>query len=167
MILQKNIKSFLFLFNVLWIFLTQWIFYWTDFDYESFIDRLTHQLASINILYVKVFQAFALNKHYISDEINQKLMGFTDHAPFTNDDIDYETLFNIENDYGITIHHNYVPMNSGMISLVFQGTVKENDKPIIIKIKRKNIDIKLEEAIDKLLFFVFLLFKNKSIFPKK
>ena len=41
-------------------------------DYSFFIDRITSRLASINILYVKVFQAFALNNSLVDDKMNNK-----------------------------------------------------------------------------------------------
>jgi predicted unusual protein kinase regulating ubiquinone biosynthesis (AarF/ABC1/UbiB family) len=55
------------------------------------------------------------------------------------------------------------PINSGMISLVYLARYKSvtsntsNTNNIVIKIKRKNIDQKLEEGINNLLFFINLL----------
>jgi predicted unusual protein kinase regulating ubiquinone biosynthesis (AarF/ABC1/UbiB family) len=63
-------------------------------------------------------------------------------------------------DYDIVFKNGFDnPINSGMISLVYlarQNNVNDNDKLIIIKIKRKNIDKKLEEGIDNLVFFINL-----------
>ena len=51
-----------------------------------------------------------------------------------------------------------VPINSGMISLVFKA-YKDNNmlNPVIIKIKRKNIENKLNDAIDNLTFCLYML----------
>jgi len=56
-------------------------------DYNSFIDRITRHLVSINILCVKVFQAVALNNSLIDDKINNKLLKFTDNAPWDYKDL--------------------------------------------------------------------------------
>ena len=64
---MKNIKSILFLLNALFIFASEMIIYSVFQDYYFFIDRLSMRLASINILYVKIFQAFALNNILIDD----------------------------------------------------------------------------------------------------
>jgi predicted unusual protein kinase regulating ubiquinone biosynthesis (AarF/ABC1/UbiB family) len=55
--------------------------------------------------------------------------------------------------------HGYeVPINSGMISLVFKAAKKSDfNKKVIIKMKRKNIEQKLNDAIDNLLFTMYIL----------
>ena len=76
------IKNILFVLNAGFIVGTEYLLYCILNDYSFFIDRLTMRLASINILYVKVFQAFALNNSLIDDTINNKLLKFTDNAPW-------------------------------------------------------------------------------------
>ena len=128
-------------------------------DYPILIDNLTKRLSSINILYVKIFQAFALNNHFIDDVTNNKLLQFTDNAPWTFNDYNLTQLNEISNKYNIVIKFGYeIPINSGMISLVFKGYRNDDiNHPVIIKMKRKNIEIKLNEAIDNLIFFMYLL----------
>jgi predicted unusual protein kinase regulating ubiquinone biosynthesis (AarF/ABC1/UbiB family) len=126
-------------------------------DYSSFIDRLTGKLSNINILYVKMFQAFALNNSLIDDKINNKLMRFTDNAPWTYDDLDHVTLFKIETDYNLVFKDGMEPINSGMISLVFKAYRAKTDEVVIIKMRRMNIEAKLDEALENLLFFVYIL----------
>ena len=46
------------------------------------------------------------------------------------------------------------PINSGMISLLFKGYKKDTQQKVIIKMKRNNIDAKLQEAIENLHFFI-------------
>jgi len=128
-------------------------------DYVSFIHRITDKLASMNILYVKIFQAFALNHHFIDDSLNNYLLKFTDNAPWTLEDIDYETLCGICNDYNIHFPDGFEkPMNSGMISLVYKGQLlDQNNSSVIIKLKRMNIRQKLETATEELLYLVYIL----------
>ena len=73
-IITKTIKEIMFLANVFCIIGFELLLYTWFKDYSSFIDRITSRLASVNILYVKVFQAFALNNSFIDDKTNNKLL---------------------------------------------------------------------------------------------
>jgi len=158
--IKKFAANLLFLVQTSWICFTEVLLYFLTRNYDLFIKRFTKRLASINILYVKVFQSLALNNNIINEEMNNELLTFADNAPFTKDDVDYDTLLSLCMDYDIVFKNGFDnPINSGMISLVYlarQNNVNDNDKLIIIKIKRKNIDKKLEEGIDNLVFFINL-----------
>ena len=160
---MNKLKEILFLFKAFFIIFSELLIYFFYNDKITFIDRLTRKLANINILYVKVFQAFALNNSLIDDKINNTLLKFTDNAPWTNDDIDYNILFKLEDDEGLVFQDEGIsyPMNSGMISLVFRAKRRIDNSNVIVKLKRKNIEYKLKEAIDNLLFFMYIL----SFFP--
>ena len=154
----KTMKNIFFLFHASWIILSEFILYWTFNDYMSFIDRLTSKLASINILYVKIFQAFALNNKLIDEQLNNYLLKYTDNAPWSSSDIDDNTLYKLEEEYPISFEtYGFVPLNSGMISLVFKAKNTLTEEQVIIKLKRKNINATLDEAIEKLLFFVYII----------
>ncbi len=154
---MNTLSNCLFLFHASWIILSELFMYLLFRNLDSFIDRLTTKLSSINILYVKTFQAFALNNCLIDDSINNKLMKFTDTAPWKAEDINRTTLFKLEDDYNLRFDNGFQPINSGMISLVFLASNKKTGEKIIIKMKRQNIEQQLEIAIEKLLFFVYLL----------
>jgi predicted unusual protein kinase regulating ubiquinone biosynthesis (AarF/ABC1/UbiB family) len=159
---MNKFKEILFLFNVFAIIFIELLIFALYRDKLLFVDRLTQRLARINILYVKIFQAFALNNSLIDDKINNMLLKFTDNAPWTNQDIDYNTLFNLEDEEGIKFIDNLdQPINAGMISLVYRATKRTDNSNVIIKIKRKNIEQRLSDAIDNLLFVVYIL----SFFP--
>jgi len=153
----KIIQNLFFLLNASWIILSELFLYGIFKNFDSFIDRITHKLADINILYVKMFQAFALNNCLIDDKTNNKLLKFTDNAPWSQKDLDPDTLINLENDYNILFKDGFEPINSGMISLVFKGYKTKTDEVVIIKIKRKNIEQNLDDAIEKLIFFIYVL----------
>ena len=152
-----------FLLQVSWIIFTEVARYQWFKKLDEFVDRLTLKLSSINILYVKTFQAFALNNSLIDDHVNSRLMKFTDSAPWSTSDIDYNVLARILHDYELVMENGLEPINSGMISLVFLASKREgeegvnNEKKFIIKMKRRNIEEKLHVAIEKLLFCVQLL----------
>ena len=153
----KIVKNILFILNVGFIVGTEYLFYYMFNDYSFFIDRLTTRLASINILYVKIFQAFALNNSLIDHTINNKLIKFTDYAPWDSSDINLNDLTEVAEKYDLHLD-NQVPINSGMISLVFKASKKSDlQEKVIIKMKRKNIQEKLDDAIDNLLFSMYIL----------
>jgi len=131
-------------------------------DYVVFIHNVAQKLSRENILYVKVFQAIALNKYSINETINNELIRFADKSPYTHDDINIELLEKISREYNL-IGDIYAPINSGMISLVYKmkkvhcyGIAVDD---VIIKVKRNDIDAKLDKAITNLLscvaFFSF------------
>lgn len=161
----KQIKGVLFTLQLLFILGSEYLIYCILNDYPLFIDRITYRLISINILYVKMFQAFALNNSFIDTTMNNKLLKYTDNAPWDHSDIDEPLLLDIANKYNLTnyynIKHQFIPMNSGMISLVFKMYQKHTNKIFIVKLKRKHIQQTLDDAIDKLLFIVSLA----SYFP--
>ena len=158
----NTLKSCLFLFRVFSIFLLEGLFYFINRDYSSFINRLTDQLAKINILYVKIFQAIALNNQFIDERTNEQLMNFTDHAPWSQNDVDLESIANLAITERIYLQDGcFHPINAGMISLVYKTYLKSEQKMVIIKMKRKNIEARLNSAINDLLFLVNIL----SFFP--
>ena len=155
---MNEYKQILFLFEAFSIICAEAFMYFIFKDYSSFIERLTKKLSSINILYVKVFQAIALNNSLIDDKTNNQLLRYTDNAPWSFDDIRFEDLNEIEDKYNLQFENGYYkPMNTGMISIVFKAYDKTNNKTVIVKTKRKNIVQKLDGAIDNLLFFMYIL----------
>lgn len=153
-----GLQRIFFLIQLGFIFLSEYALYLYYNNYSSFIDNLAHRLASLNILYVKLFQAFALNNNFIDDKTNNQLLKFTDNAPWDYSDIDYDTLIDVGDEYNLIFVDGYdMPINSGMISLVFKAYDRTTNKPVVVKIKRTNIAERLEYAMDNLLFCVDLL----------
>ena len=144
------IKALTILFRVFFIFYWYRIIYYFTRDYNSFICNLTQKLSKLNILYIKIFQAIAFNYNLIDTNLNNELIKFTDKAPWTEEDIDYNTLSKLHENENIILD---VPIHSGMISLLYKVTIPNNEI-VAIKIKRKNIDYKLQKAIEELLIII-------------
>ena len=157
--MNKQIKSLLFFLNLFFIFCKEYVMYLINRDFTLFIERLAIGLSSINILCVKIFQAIALNNSLIDESTNNKLLQFTDNAPWNYSDVELHNLHEISKKYNLQLKFGYeVPINSGMISLVFKAFKKDElNQPVIIKMKRKNIQEKLDDAIENLLFGIKLL----------
>ena len=153
----KFFNNLLFLFKAVFIVSIEYFFYLYYGNFDSFVNSITNNLAYANILYVKIFQAIAFNNGLINEELNKNIVKFTDNVPWDKTEIDLDTLLKLHDEYGIVLDTNLVPINSGMISLVFNAYMKETIKPVIIKMKRNNIHVKLEEAIEQLLFVVSIL----------
>ena len=144
--------------HICWIFFYETINYGIFRDWPSYIERTTTNLARVNILYVKVFQAFASNNNLIDEETNNKLLKFTDKAPWTSKDIDIGELIEIGEECDLYFKDGYkTPINSGMISIVFKAQRRKDGVPVIVKMKRKNIDERLNESIENLKTFLYLV----------
>jgi predicted unusual protein kinase regulating ubiquinone biosynthesis (AarF/ABC1/UbiB family) len=144
--------------SIFWILGSESILYLFFYNWSSYIQRVATKLASVNILYVKVFQAVASNNNLIDEKTNSELLKFTDNAPWNFHDIQLYDLIELENYYDLHIKDGYEsPINSGMISLVFKAYKRSNNEPVIIKMKRKDIDIKLNHAIENLKTLLYFM----------
>jgi len=157
----KQVGTFLsniyFLFEISWIIISTYLYFLYNKDYVLFIQNITHRLSSKNILYVKFFQAISLNNNLIDETINQQLIKYTDSVPYNTDDIDLELLLNLKKTFGIELLTTNKPINSGMISLVYKMNDTINNKQIIVKIKRRGIEEKINSAIEKIKFIIQIL----------
>lgn len=158
------LNGFFFTFQVFTIFLRELILYYIFDNYPVFIINVTNNLAKINILYIKIFQAFALNNKITDETLNKQLVKFTDNSPWTVSDINIDILDRLVLDENIIFDGNnifdennifdgnYDSIHSGMISLVYKGSYK--NKKIVIKMKRTNIQENLMTAINNVIFFI-------------
>ena len=104
----------------------------------EYISRLLEKLISRNILFVKLFQGLSANA-YLADDTTACLMQYTTNTPYAADDIDYNTLIHAINTYNVQLHNNAQPINSGMISIIYRGTLRDTSKEVIIKLRKNNI----------------------------
>jgi predicted unusual protein kinase regulating ubiquinone biosynthesis (AarF/ABC1/UbiB family) len=154
-------KSLFFISSIFFIFTSEFIYYLLfKTSYDESISRIARRLVKKNVLYVKMFQAFALNKNMISNNINNEIVKYCDNVPYCDNDIDYLTIYKIIENYDLD-YNNLEPINSGMISIVFKLKQKNSENFLILKLKRHNIEYNLNEGIERLKFLVFLI----SFFP--
>jgi predicted unusual protein kinase regulating ubiquinone biosynthesis (AarF/ABC1/UbiB family) len=121
----------------------------------NIIKNIAYKLAKVNILCVKIFQAISLN---IDKSINDELIKYTDHVPYSIEyDIDFDTLMDITSQEGLYIDIDK-PLASGMISIVYKALIQNPEENglqyKIIKIKRQNIEQKLDESIKNMEFLI-------------
>lgn len=149
-------NQLLFLWNVIMVLLSTSLSWGMHGDRDAFFLVLTKQLVELNVLCVKVFQAMALDFHWVDETLANHMMRFTDNAPWTCADIDFQTMADVAEKYGLYLGNGY-PINAGMISLVFQVKDKESGNFVILKLKRLNIEGRLKRDMDNMLFLVRLL----------
>lgn len=154
--ISKTFSNTVFLFDVAFGVLYDYLIFLHQDNYCEFIRSVAKTLAKKNILYVKMFQAISLNNNLIDGAMNNELLKYTDSAPYTDEDIDEDLLRDIVKKYHLTPENDVLPSKSGMISLVYKMKTAENEE-VIIKVKRKNINERLDAAIEKLVFFINVL----------
>ena len=76
---------------------------------------------------------------------------------WNDEDIIYTDLINVANKYKLDLNSsNNKPINSGMISLVFKIPKENSEECMIIKLKRKDIDKKLNDTIEQVIFKIYM-----------
>ena len=117
-------------------------------------------LTKKNIIYSKLFQSLCCGTKILhKDEINL-LKIYTDNVPYNLNDIyDINEVINDINDKvddkdKIRLASN-IPINSGLISVVYSGFI--DNKEVVIKIMRKNIASKLIDAFNDISLIVNIL----------
>lgn len=127
-------------------------------NYRETMKTIIFKLSKKNILYVKFFQAIAMNHFLLDNVLNEEIIKYTDNVPFSEEDIDYETMDVLSKMLNASIDVSR-PINAGTISLVYIVDT-ENDiglgNKVVIKIKRKNIEARLSEATEKIRVFGYL-----------
>lgn len=173
------IKKIKFGFKTLYIIIAEGIKYLCKGkkrNYNKFIMNVSSRLSKENIFYLKLLQGLSNNIYNLTPELEEYFEKYTDNVEFSEEDIDKEALNCIlnlsNNNYNLNPdnNNNYIiensnadkieekliiditPIKSGIISIVFKGTI--GDKKVIVKIKRKNIINKLNEGLNNMEFIV-------------
>jgi predicted unusual protein kinase regulating ubiquinone biosynthesis (AarF/ABC1/UbiB family) len=127
---------------------------------NAIID-VSKRLAVKNMMYVKIFQAFATNRNIVSPELNVFFSDFTDNVKYTEEEYDVNELKELETrscecwpHQQLRIVNDYTPIKSGLMSLIFKGYLGEGDgKPVVIKYLRKNIGKNFNASMNNLVVF--------------
>ena len=130
---------------------------------NAIID-VSKRLAVKNMMYVKVFQAFATNRNIVSPELNEFFSEFTDNVKYGPDEYDVKELKELEDRsrecwpyQQLRIVNEYTPIKSGLMSLIFKGYIGDDDStPIVVKYLRKNISKNFNASMNNLVVFAKL-----------
>jgi predicted unusual protein kinase regulating ubiquinone biosynthesis (AarF/ABC1/UbiB family) len=118
--------------------------------YDEFIILLLNKCINHNILFIKIFQSLSSNT-YFSNKISNLFKKCTNNTNINMDDINNNILSNILNKYNIKLSST-IPINSGMISIVYKGIQIDSGKDIIVKIKKHNIENKIKYGFDEIVY---------------
>ena len=119
-------------------------------SYDDYIGLVLLKLTQTNVLFIKLFQSLSANKS-VSPHMLTLFRKNTNSSEYYQSDIDHKLIVRIREKYDIIIE-NLVPINSGMIAIVFKGHTKEG-KELVIKIKRKDIAARLERGYRQFVFW--------------
>jgi predicted unusual protein kinase regulating ubiquinone biosynthesis (AarF/ABC1/UbiB family) len=109
----------------------------------SRLPAFMNHMVSRNVMFTKLLQSMAGIEN-MPDEINEIIKKNTDKVHYTDEEIDYKLLLKVVSDYKITLD-SLVPINSGMVAIVFSGVNAEKQR-VIVKIKRNNIRERIKDG---------------------
>ena len=118
------------------------------------IKKISKKLEQENIVYVKIFQALCLDKDILANDEQEFLLKYTDNVPYKTNEIDYDLLDKLEAEFSITLKSK-IPINCGIVGLVFEGTDLSNNK-VIIKMLKKDIYERFTNVFDELLYISYM-----------
>ena len=118
------------------------------------IKKISKKLEYENIVYVKIFQALCFDKDLLTNDEQDYLIKYTDNVPYKTNEIDYELLDKLENEFSITLTTR-IPMNCGIVGLVFDGYDSSNNK-VIVKMLKNNIEEKFKKVFTELLYISYI-----------
>jgi hypothetical protein len=120
----------------------------------SLIKALCSKLEKLNSVYIKIFQSLALNEDLLYDDEKDYLINYCDNVPYSSDCIDYKLLSDLHETYKISVV-SAIPINSGIVGLVFDGYDSSNTK-VVVKMLKRNIINELRDLFDDLLYISYV-----------
>jgi len=120
----------------------------------SLIKALCLKLEKLNGVYIKIFQSLALNEDLLYDDEKDYLINYCDNVPYSSDCIDYKLLSDLHETYKISVL-SAIPINSGIVGLVFDGYDSSNTK-VVVKMLKRNIINDLRDLFDDLLYISYV-----------
>ena len=118
------------------------------------IKKISKKLEYENIVYVKIFQALCFDKDLLTIEEQDYLIKYTDNVPYQHNEINYDLLDKLETEFSITLT-NKIPINCGIVGLVFDGYDSSNNK-VVVKMLKNNIVNKFTDVFDELLLISYI-----------
>jgi len=151
-----NLQNIIFLFHFLSILFCGMIQYMVHPDKMYSFKYIVTKLGNVNIFFLKIFQSLSTNTSLLTIEQTDYLTQYTDNVPYTYDEIDISFIKDMDKDNTFELSSS-MPIKSGAMALVYKGVLNEED--IIIKVLRKGMREKIEDAINKISFlFSFLIY---------
>jgi len=130
----------------------------TPDDKSSFFVDMLVEMAKTDVIFVKVLQAISFNGNFIDKNVHDRITHFSDNVPYDISDIDHNVTMRMMTDTPLMfVDRPSLPIRSGMISLVYALKNKKTGEKYIMKVKRKNIDERVNESIDNMMGLLCIL----------
>ena len=125
--------------------------------------KMIKELGNLNIFYIKLFQSLSTNIQLLNHDQIMYLSSYTDNVPYTDDELDFsfiETSREISEKLNHTfeidkVDNKIIPYRSGMIAVVYTGKI--NGEKVIIKVIRKKVVDKLNDALKNINFLINII----------
>lgn len=157
-----DIDSILLALRTSFFILWQFICYYCGRERYDCVKNIALFLSSYNIVYSKIFQSLSSGADVLTHKEMDYLSRFNDDVPYNATEL--YTIDELENNINegrsademimIDRSNGGHPIASGMIAVVYYGEI--GDKQVVIKVKRKNIESRLREAINKMRLLVWV-----------
>ena len=175
------INDIIFVLQSVFIIFWEYLMYLCSRPIDSCVKNVSRKLGNINMLFVKAFQSISSNSQLLTTQQIEFLSSYTDNVPFGEEDIDLtfrDMISKVNNDKieKLVVPKYSIPIKSGIIALIYEGYIGK--QKVIIKVARKNIRNRIENAIRqinhifKILSFIlnldslnidYFISENKSI----
>lgn len=126
-------------------------------SFNDAIINICEKIVHLNVLYSKMVQWSVQDYFNIDDALIKYFYKFNSNVPYNEDDIDYKLLDDIEYTFKDKLTFDRIPINSGTAAIIFKGTF--NEKPVVLKVLKKNILQKIEFGIENIKFLSYILSK--------
>jgi predicted unusual protein kinase regulating ubiquinone biosynthesis (AarF/ABC1/UbiB family) len=146
--------------------------------YVNMVKNVAVRLSKKNIYYTKMFQALAYSSEIYDDDLASFFIQYTDAVHYENSEYSNDYLNKVievagKKGYDLKINNvqngKYVPDKTGSVSLIFYGTLINNDTndksksmPVVIKYLRSNMLTRIKSAINDVSYMVSVL----NLFPQ-
>jgi predicted unusual protein kinase regulating ubiquinone biosynthesis (AarF/ABC1/UbiB family) len=129
-----------------------------DIDNTPFLINMLANMAETDVIFVKILQSLAFNENFIDKKVHDQITQFTDNVPYDESDIDHHVIVKMLTSTPFTFSSTpRVPIRSGMISIVYLLEHEKTREKYIMKVKRKNIDNRVNESIDNMMGLLYII----------
>lgn len=158
--IRNNLSGIRFVTETVAILTSEYVKYklYRGSNFNATIKNIASKLAGKNMFFIKIFQGLS-NSTIFDKELFNFFIKYTDSVDYCENEIDLDglsNLINIAKKYGhnLTID-SFKPLNSGIIALVYTGQL--DNKKVIIKYLRKNIDKHMINSMNDMDFLINIL----------
>lgn len=129
-----------------------------NIDNTPFFINMLANMAETDVIFVKILQSLAFNENFIDKKVHDQITQFTDNVPYDESDIDHHIIVKMLTSTPFTFSSTPgVPIRSGMISIVYLLEHENTREKYIMKVKRKNIDSRVNESIDNMMGLLYVI----------